>query len=55
MKRKTLGAQINSRGEDRYRSMLCLVLRGTNQGLKGKATHIHTMKTCELGINSEYT
>lgn len=31
MKRKTLGAQINPRGEDRHRSTFYLVLKGTNQ------------------------
>lgn len=53
MKRKTLGAQINPREEDRHRSTLYLILKGRNQGLKGKAKHIHTRKKCELDINSE--
>lgn len=48
MKKKTSGAQINPRGEDRHQSTLYLVL-------KGKAKHIHTRKKCESSINSEYT
>lgn len=55
MKRKTLGAQRNPRGEDRHRSTPYLVLKDTNQGLKGKAEHIHTRKKCELDTNCEYT
>lgn len=39
-----LGAQINPRGGDRHWSMLCLVLKGTNQGSKGKAKQMHTRK-----------
>lgn len=37
-------AQINLRVGDRYRSMPCLVLKGTNWGLKGKAKQMHIRK-----------
>lgn len=48
MKRKIYpGAQINPRGGDKHRSMLYLVLKGTNKGSKGKAKQIHTRKNLQ--------
>lgn len=55
MKRKIcLGAQINPRRGDRHQSTVYLVLKGTNQGLKGKAKQIHTRKQMQM-LNSDCT
>lgn len=48
------GAEINPKGGDRHWSTLYLVLKGTNQGSKGKAKQIHTRKKVQM-LNSECT